>query len=188
MSCLAARDARSKSRSVRKRRCRDYRLEPMAWTEIPLYRGHDLAVPIGIEQDVLTLPRAIEDYLAGRMSGCQPISAPVVRPDPQIAAEQVMQTWTTDVPEEEVTPVQAPSQSIERADTSVLSISRFCRDRTEGISDRDWQTYLSALGKGYDFLGRHFQRGSRDRARSRPASDFTSERRALHRMTKKKRE
>jgi hypothetical protein len=111
----------------------------------------------------------------------------VVWPDPHFAAEQVTEIWSTDVPKEKVASAEAPPQPIERADKSALNISRLCPQRPDGISDRDWQTYLSALGKGYD-LG---IRGSITSAARAIAGDhghtghFTSERRALHRVLKK---
>jgi hypothetical protein len=67
-------------------------IAPNQWLALQFQslRGHDLALPIGIEKDVLNLPHAVEDYLSGRV----PIDVrPVVWPDPHIAAAQVEKLW-----------------------------------------------------------------------------------------------
>src|SRR5271165_1057122 len=50
------------------------------------WNGHDLAVPINVEQDVLKLPKAFDDYISGAVPAD---ILPAVWPDPYFAAEQV---------------------------------------------------------------------------------------------------
>jgi hypothetical protein len=54
------------------------------------WNGHDLAVPINVEGDILNLPRDFEDYLDG---GVAADIVPAVWPDPLFAAEQVKKVW-----------------------------------------------------------------------------------------------
>ena len=64
------------------------------WLSLKLqsWNGHDLAVPIDVEQNTLH-PRPLADYLTGRV----PIDTlPVVWPDPHFMAKQVMDFWPSE--------------------------------------------------------------------------------------------
>ena len=67
-------------------------IAPNQWLALKFqsWNGYDLAVPTGADQDVLDLPRPIEDYLRGRV----PIDTrPVAWPDPLMPAAQVEKLW-----------------------------------------------------------------------------------------------
>jgi hypothetical protein len=147
--------------------------------------GHDIAVPVDTEQNVLDLRQPIEDYLVGRV----PVDVcPAVWPDPLFSASQVLQIWPSDAAKEEaVASVEAVDQPTGRADKSVPANANIRPERPDGVSDREWQTYCSALDKGYDLnLFGSISNAARSIAHEGGhAGDFQSERRALTRVRKK---
>jgi hypothetical protein len=70
-------------------------IAPSQWLSLKFksWNGHDLAVPINVEQDVLNLPRAFEDYIGGKVPAEM---SPAVWPDPVFAAEHVKKMWSAD--------------------------------------------------------------------------------------------
>jgi hypothetical protein len=80
------------------------------------WNGHDLAVPIDVEQNTLH-PRALADYLTG---GVPIDTRPVAWPDPHFMASQVMALWPSE------TPNQVSEQASEQAQTT----------KTETTADR----------------------------------------------------
>ena len=146
--------------------------------------GHDLAVPVAVDQGVLDLPQPIEDYLHGRVSvGVRP----AVWPDPLFDADRTMQIWRADVPEGGTKSAEFPAQTRKPTANGSSETTKGPPKRPDGISDQAWQTYLSALEKGYqlDIWG-SISKAARAIARDRGKStEFQSERRALHRVHKK---
>jgi hypothetical protein len=67
-------------------------IAPNQWLGLKFrsWHGHDLAMPINVEQDALKLSRAFEDYIDG---GVTTDILPTVWPDPHFAAEQVRKIW-----------------------------------------------------------------------------------------------
>jgi hypothetical protein len=67
-------------------------IAPNQWLALKFrsWNGHDLGVPIDANQDILDLPRPIEDYLRGRVSID---TSPVVWPNPLMPAAQVEKLW-----------------------------------------------------------------------------------------------
>jgi hypothetical protein len=164
------------------------KITPEQWLSLKFqsWNGHDPAVPTDIDQDVLDLRRPIEDYLRGRVPADV---RPAVWPDPLFSAGQVMQIWRRDVPNEAAPSAEPVGQLVEYADKPVPGNARNRSERPDGVSDTDWQTYLSALEKGHDLDVRgNITKAARSIADDRGhARDFESERRALHRVLKKKR-
>jgi hypothetical protein len=154
-------------------------IAPSQWLSLKFqsWNAHDLAVPIDIEQNTLH-PRPAADYLNGRV----PIDTrPAVWPDPLFAAYQVMQIWPPQEERQAAAAVEVPTQ---RADDPVVTIPP---ERPDGVSNNDWQTFLSALNKGYDLgIYGNITKAARSIAGDRGhAGDFATERRALHRVRKK---
>jgi hypothetical protein len=67
-------------------------IAPNQWLSLKFrsWDGHDLAVPINVEQDILKLANTFEDYVGGRVPAH---ILPAVWPDPLFAAEQVKKIW-----------------------------------------------------------------------------------------------
>jgi len=158
-------------------------IAPNQWLSLKLqsWDGHDLAVPISVEKDILNLPRAFEDYVDGKVAADV---LPAVWPDPHFIARQVLQIWPCHEPTQMGAGVEAPTRN---ADKSALSEPP---ERPDGVPKGDWQTYVSAFEKGYHFdIRGNITKAARSIASDRGhARDFGSERRALHRVLKKLRE
>jgi hypothetical protein len=154
-------------------------ITPNQWLSLKFqsWNGHDLAVPINVEQDLLDLPRAFEDYVGGRVPAD---FLPAVWPDPHLIANQVLQIWPCHEPTRLAPAVDVPPRS---ADEPVLSQPP---ERPSGLSNRDWETYIAALEKRFH-LGIHgnVTRVARSIARDRGHhSEYESERRSIHRVLK----
>jgi len=67
-------------------------IEPVQWTGLRFhaFEGHDIAIPVDSEHNLLHLPRPLLDYLSGSVPST---STPTVWPDPQFPAEQAMRLW-----------------------------------------------------------------------------------------------
>jgi hypothetical protein len=67
-------------------------IHPLQWTGLLFHalEGHDIAVPVDSERNLLHLPRPLPDYLSGSVPAT---SAPTVWPDPQFPAEQALRLW-----------------------------------------------------------------------------------------------
>jgi hypothetical protein len=85
------------------------------------WNGHDLAVPIDVEQNTLH-PRSLADYLTG---GVPIDTRPVAWPDPHFMASQVMELWPSE------TPNQVSERASEQAQTT----------RNETTADRNQRWY-----------------------------------------------
>jgi hypothetical protein len=155
------------------------KIAPEEWLSMKFqsWNGHDLAVPVDVEQNPLH-PRPVPDYLDGRVPICM---RPPVWPDPLFSADQVTQIWPSDGPKQAIPSIEGPPQ---RADKPVLGRVTEPGKRPDGVSDNDWQTFVSAHKKGYDLRKRGSITGAaRSIARERGhESEFQSERRALHRV------
>jgi hypothetical protein len=70
------------------------KIAPEQWLSLKFqsWNGHDLAVPIDIERNILH-PRSPADYLTG---GVPIDTRPVVWPDPHFTADQVMDFWPSE--------------------------------------------------------------------------------------------
>jgi hypothetical protein len=68
------------------------KIEPIQWAGLRFHalEGHDIAAPVNTEQDPLTLPRPLADYLSGSVPRT---NTPTVWPDPLFSAEQAMRVW-----------------------------------------------------------------------------------------------
>jgi hypothetical protein len=69
------------------------RIDPIQWAGLRLHphlNGHDIAVPVDSEGKPLSLPRPLDDYLAGAVSAS---FTPTVWPDPLFPGEQAMGLW-----------------------------------------------------------------------------------------------
>jgi len=100
-------------------------IPPHQWAGLRFcsFDGHDLAIPVNIDQTPLPFPQPLEDYLAGRV----PMEAtPVVWPDPLFRADQVMKLW----------PPEKPNQVSERAGQQAQIT------RNETTADRNQRWYL----------------------------------------------
>jgi hypothetical protein len=155
-------------------------IAPNQWLSLKFqsWDGHDLAVPINVEKDILNLPRAFEDYVGGRVAADV---LPAVWPDPHFIAKQVLQIW----PCLELTQMGGSAAAPTRnADEAALGEPP---ERPDGVSERDWQTYVSALEKGFDLgIRGNITKAARSIASDRGhGGDYESERRALHRVRAK---
>jgi hypothetical protein len=116
------------------------KIRPSQWLSLKFqsWNGHDLAVPINVEKDILNLPQPLEDYIDGRV----PAEVfPAVWPDPHFIANQVLQIWA---PHE-------PKQVAAAAEVSTGSSEIEPSDRRHGLSDREWKIYEEALRLKPDF-------------------------------------
>ena len=139
-------------------------IPPNQWLALRFqsWKGHDLAVPIDIDQDVLDLPRPVRDYLRGRVPADV---RPAVWPDPLFRADQVTTRWLVgkqkiapgggEPSRSQDRPYDAPIQAPEPVTTASRPSSGELRDdgvpgeptvlsRPDGISDRAWATYQRA--------------------------------------------
>jgi hypothetical protein len=68
------------------------KIGPVQWAGLRFrgVDGHDIALPVDSEGDLLSLPRPLTDYLAGTVPVPFP---PTVWPDPVFLAEQAMRLW-----------------------------------------------------------------------------------------------
>jgi hypothetical protein len=76
------------------------KIEPRQWLGLKFQSldGHDLAIPVNIDQAPLPLGRPLEDYFAGRV----PMDAiPAVWPDPLFAADRILDLWPPKKPNQE---------------------------------------------------------------------------------------
>jgi hypothetical protein len=148
------------------------------------WNGHDLAVPVTIDQGVLDLPQPTEDYLHGRVSVDV---RPAVWPDPLFDADRTMQIWRADAPEGATESAEFPAQTRKPTVNPSIETAKEPPKRPDGISDREWQTYLSALEKGYDLdIRGSISKAARAIARDRgKGAEYQSERRAIHRVREK---
>ena len=135
-------------------------------------------MPIDIEKQPLKLPREIEDYTVGQVP---PDVLPTVWPDPHFIAAQVLKIWPRHEPTQVALAVEVPARN---ANEPALSEPP---ERPNGVSDKDWETYVFALERGYDLrIHGKITSAARSIAQSRGHSrEFQSERRALHRVRKK---
>jgi hypothetical protein len=149
---------------------------PNQWLSLKFqsWNGHDLAVPIDIEQNTLH-PHPEADYLSGRVAID---TRPAAWPDPLFAAYQVMQIWPPHEPKQAASPVEVPPRT---ADKPALTEPL---ERPDGVSAKDWATFVSARQKGYDLgVWGKITAAARSIARDRGhQTEFESERRALHRV------
>jgi hypothetical protein len=158
------------------------KIAPDEWLSMKFqsWKGHDLAVPIDVEQNPLH-PLPLADYLGGGV----PIEMrPAVWTDPLFSADQVMRIWPSDRRNQAIPFIEGPPQ---RPNKPVLGSVMEPRKRPHGVSANDWQIFISALEKGYDLdIRGNISTAARSIARDRGhAGDFASERRALHRVRKK---
>ena len=211
-------------------------IDPSQWVSLKLqpWNGHDLAVPIDIHKQPLSLPRKIEDYVAGEVCAD---SLPTVWPDPIFSGGRAMKIWPklqgadpqaqsqetgeierlvmdvaavedenedaqcaqhadrdSDAENPASAIVIAPKEAVPSAAPALQSPgssdkpgSRTQAQRPNGVSDRDWQIYRSAVEQVPDLDKRgNISRAARLIARDRRRDeDFPAIRRAIHRVRKK---
>jgi hypothetical protein len=160
------------------------KIPPEQWLSLKLvsWNGHDLAVPIDIEKNTLhPLPTA--DYLTGSV----PIDTrPLVWPDPLFSARQVVHIWPPAEGREASRAFELLPDATERVDQPVLESPRKPFERPEGVSNKDWETYVLSLKKGYDLD----RRGNITEAAKSIAADrghsgqYNTERRVITRVRK----
>jgi hypothetical protein len=106
---------------------------PNQWLSLKFksWMGHDLAIPVNIEQNFLRLPHAIEKYLAGEVSADV---LPAVWPDPLFIADQVLQLWRPDVEHSRPALPPAVAAQDKKNSTSIVSVSDIKRAIEEAAS------------------------------------------------------
>jgi hypothetical protein len=145
------------------------------------WNGHDLAVPIDIEADVLDLPRTFENYVGGRVPAN---IVPTVWPDPLFIEDQVMQLWPSCKSAQMEAAIEVPTRS---GDGLALSEPPEGRGR---LSDRERRIYEEARRLRPDFDERwgRISEVARLIAKGPPEMKFETARRILTRVLKKVRE
>jgi hypothetical protein len=157
-------------------------IAPNQWLSLKFQSrdGHDLAVPINVERDILDLPWAFEDYVGGRVPA---YTLPTIWPDPHFISKQVLQIWPCHDPTQMGAAVEVPTQN---ADEPGLNEPP---ELPDVLSDTERKIYEAArqLKPGFDKRWGGISEVARLIAKGR-FQNFNTVRRTLTRALQKLRE